>query len=66
MGDVSGAAALEERTGLAEQPCSEQLGRAKTVILREHSINLGGHDEIAFGEAVDLVRPDRDFGLAPR
>jgi hypothetical protein len=28
-------------------------------------INLCGHDEVAFRQAVDLVRPECDFGLAP-
>ena len=33
------------REGLREQPVDL------------HSVDLGGHDEIAFGEAVDLVSP---------
>ena len=28
-------------------------------------INFGGHDEIALGEAVDLVGPEGDFNFAP-
>ena len=34
-------------------------------VLPEQSVNLCGHDEVALGEAVDLVRPKRDFGFAP-
>jgi hypothetical protein len=30
------------------------------------SLDLGGHDEIALRESVDLVRPQRDLGLPPR
>src|ERR1700683_242145 len=28
-------------------------------------VDLRGHDEIALGEAIDLVRPERDFRFAP-
>ncbi len=30
------------------------------------AINLGRHNEIALGQAIDLVRPQRDLRLAPR
>jgi len=29
------------------------------------SVNLRSHDEVAFGQTVDLVRPERDFHAAP-
>src|SRR5207249_5484090 len=29
------------------------------------SVNLRSHDEITFGQTVDLVRPERDFHPAP-
>jgi hypothetical protein len=29
------------------------------------AVDFGGHDEVAFGETVDLVRPESDFGFAP-
>ena len=29
------------------------------------AVNLRSHDEVAFGQAVDLVRPERDFHAAP-
>ena len=29
------------------------------------AVNLGGHDEVAFGEGVDFVGPEGDFGLSP-
>ena len=28
-------------------------------------VDFGGHDEVAFGEAVDLVGPESDLGFAP-
>src|SRR5207244_13382063 len=28
-------------------------------------VDLGGHDEVAFSKAVDLVGPQRNFGAAP-
>src|SRR5580704_5389592 len=37
----------------------------RSEVLPEQPVNLRGHDEVALGEAVDLVRPERDFGFAP-
>ena len=33
--------------------------------LAGQTVDFGGHDEVTFGEAVDLVRPQGDFGFAP-
>ena len=30
------------------------------------AVNLRRHDEVALGQAVNLVGPERDLGLAPR
>jgi hypothetical protein len=33
--------------------------------LRLQPVDLSGHDEVALGQAVDLVGPERDLGLTP-
>jgi len=35
-------------------------------LLQWYGINLGGEDEVALGEAVDLVCPDFDSDFSPR
>ena len=34
-------------------------------VLPKQPVDLSGHDEIALGEAVDLVRPQSHLGLSP-
>jgi hypothetical protein len=34
-------------------------------VLSLQAVDLGGHDEVALGEAVNFVRPHRDLGFAP-
>src|SRR5467141_2101926 len=55
----------------SQRRCARRLWRPETAAWsRETSgwnlVDLGGHDEIAFGQAVDAVRPQRDFHFAPR
>src|ERR1700722_7437253 len=39
---------------------------SKTSLAFLQAVDLGGHNKIALGQAVDLVRPHRDFSFAPR
>jgi len=45
---------------------SQRLNRIITPLLALKPVDLRGHDEVTFRKAVDLMRPQRDPGLAPR
>jgi hypothetical protein len=45
---------------------SRKTERAVRIPASSKPVDLGSENEIAFGEPIDLVRPDRDPDLAPR
>jgi hypothetical protein len=57
---------LREFARLAPDP-SLREGRLfrMTIMSCCEAVDLGGHDEVALGQAVDLVGPHCDFGFAP-
>jgi hypothetical protein len=53
------------RPTLADQAPGEHGGNTSRDFRAHFLVDLGGQDEIAFRETVDLVRPHRNFDFSP-